>query len=144
MNFDVKKLAYCGIYCYQCSHVVAFETNNREHLLAMPEKMDKYKNLSLSEYGTCPGCKDANLCGDCEIKDCASLKGIDCCSDCGSFPCEIIINFANDGIPHHKWALENLKNIKLNGKVNWFEEFKTSLHCTCGERLSWYYKCSKH
>lgn len=142
--FDINKLAYCGLYCSQCSFVVAYETNNRDHLLSLPQRYDKFKQADLSEHGSCKGCKGENLCGDCEIKDCAVEKGIDCCADCKTFPCEIILIFANDGTPHHAEAFNNLNKIKADGKENWFDEYKTSLNCACGERLSWYYKCPVH
>ena len=144
MTFDVSKLAFCGIYCPQCSFVAAFETGKREHLLALPEKYDKYKQTDLSEVGDCPGCKYENLCGDCDIKDCAMEKEIDSCSDCEMFPCEIVQRFGNDGVPHHLQALDNLKAIHAIGKENWFEGFKKNLKCNCGKRLSWYYKCPEH
>ena len=144
MVFDAKKLAFCGIYCPQCSFAVAYESGKREHLLTMPEKYEKYKQAPLAEMGDCLGCKYENLCGDCNIKDCAIEKGIVACSDCNEFPCEMASSFWNDGVPHHLQALENLKTMNAIGKEKWFEEFKKNLECFCGERLSWYYKCPIH
>jgi hypothetical protein len=93
----------------------------------------------------CPGCKGDALCGpDCKIKVCASAKGLVSCADCGTFPCQILLDFANDGVPHHHWALENLQDIREHGVEAWFVKFKTKLTCDCGERLSWYYKCPSH
>lgn len=139
MEFDVGKLAYCGIYCAQCSFATAYETGNRAHLLAMPEKYDKFKNDELSECA-CGGCKAENICGDCAIKDCAAEKAVDCCADCPGFPCETLLAFANDGVPHHKAAVENLEAISAVGSEEWFKDFSANLQCDCGERLSWYYR----
>ena len=154
MEFDADKLAYCGIYCPECSFVAAYETGKREHLLAMPERYDEYKQATLSEVGNCPGCKLDNLCGDCDIKDCARSQGqqsmapkkedIDSCAECAKFPCEKVLAFGNDGVPHHRQALENLMTISAIGKESWFEGFRKNLECDCGERLSWYYKCPIH
>ena len=144
MEFDINELAYCGLYCHQCSFVVACVTGKREHLLQMPEKYEKYKQSPLTEMGDCPGCKFDNLCGDCEIKNCATKKGLDSCAYCEELPCEVGTAFWNDGIPHHLQALENLKTIRAVGEENWFEGFKQNLECDCGERLSWYYKCPLH
>jgi SAM-dependent methyltransferase len=71
-------------------------------------------------------------------------KELDSCADCEKFPCEKVSAFGNDGIPHHRQALENLMIINETGKENWFEGFMKNLECDCGERLSWYYQCPEH
>lgn len=139
MEFKENLLAYCGIYCGQCSFKVAFETNNRAHLLAKPAKYNDMKQAPL-EACFCEGCKGENICGDCQIKDCASAKGYLSCADCENFPCTLIDNFAKDGIPHHSWGVENLHIIREKGVHKWFENFQNKLTCNCGGQFSWYYK----
>ena len=143
MEFDEKKLAYCGIYCDQCSLVVSSATKNREHILRTP--FDSEKDKSFSEL-SCQGCKaeNSNCSVSCKIRPCAIRNKITCCADCESFPCEKILTFKNDDYHYHTWAYENLEIIKANGKEKWFEDFKNALHCHCGERSSWYLKCPVH
>jgi hypothetical protein len=149
MDFKAEQLAYCGIYCEQCSFKAAAETGEPGHLANMPPKYSapKYVPFKQDVLGglACPGCKGDALCGPgCEIKACASGKGLASCAGCGAFPCAILLDFANDGVPHHRWALGNLQDIRGTGVESWFERFRPSLACDCGERLSWYYKCPIH
>ena len=130
-------VAYCGLYCGACSFKVAYEVNNNKHLMNMPTKFDEYKNMPLQ---SCPGCKSDNECGDCQIKSCAESKELEHCGLCKEFPCEIIINFNNDGIPHHGESLENLKQLKSIGIEQWVKQQDEKWTCNCGEKLSWYFK----
>ncbi len=145
MNFDMKMLAYCGIYCEQCSCRAAVAEQDFRHLEPLPEKYREFREArsSLSDYD-CEGCKGRNICEPCEIKDCALGKGIDSCAECGVFPCEMLVQFGHDGVPHHKWALENLRDIQENGVDAWFENLRPALQCDCGKRQSWYCVCHEH
>ncbi|MCD8349482.1 MAG: DUF3795 domain-containing protein [Planctomycetaceae bacterium] len=142
MEFDVKQLAYCGIYCEQCSGRVAFLEQDWKHLENFSPKF-KAGRPNLSDYD-CEGCKGRNLCGSCKIKDCASEKNIDSCTGCGEFPCSLLIDFETDGIPHHQWAINNLRSIREHGIEAWFATFHPALHCECGTRQSWYHTCAAH
>ncbi len=139
MEEKALDLAYCGIYCPECSFKVAFETQKREHLLAMPEKYDSFKNADLEDC-KCSGCKHEKIRGDCKIKDCAISKNLEHCGECDDFPCDIILNFSNDGIPHHKNAMKNLKSIRINGVEEFLKKMDEQIKCDCGERFSWYLK----
>ncbi len=114
MEFDPSKLAYCGLYCPQCSFLVACETRNMRHVANMPEKYARFRDMRFEELA-CGGCKGANNCGPCGIKDCAEQKSVAHCAACGRFPCETLLAFAADGVPHHAAALENLKTIRAVG-----------------------------
>ncbi len=142
MQFEKKMLAYCGLYCEQCSVRTAYCEQDCKHLEHFPVKFKKDRP-DLSDYD-CEGCKGRNLCGPCRIKDCASPKGIDSCAECNEFPCEFLKTFENDGIPHHRQAVENLRSIRANGFDVWFENLQPALRCHCGERQSWYYTCPIH
>lgn len=134
-------IAYCGLYCGACSFKVAFEENDREHLIRMPAKYNKFKNTSL-EF--CPGCRLENQCGDCAIRDCAIEKNREYCSLCDDFPCQKLTDFQSDGIPHHAESIENLTMLKQLGAEKWIEFQKKQWMCTCGERYSWYMReCKK-
>ena len=141
-SFDKNMLAYCGLYCEQCSFKLAHDENNVKHLERIPYTV---KLRDLAEYD-CGGCKSGHcICGVCKIKPCASGRNIDHCSDCIEFPCGYIKTFENDGIPHHKSAVENFRMIRQYGIRHWFDYVAPLLKCKqCGERQSWYYFCSKH
>lgn len=132
-----KDIAYCGLYCPQCSFRVAYETQRREHLLNMPEKYSVYKMEDLNNL-KCIGCKKDDFCGDCEIKKCAEPRNINHCGECNDFPCSIIKDFSNDGIPHHKEAFKNLQFIQAKGFNNFIVQIEQDVICQCGGRLSWY------
>ncbi len=128
-------LAYCGLYCGACSFKVAFEEDDRQHLLGMPAKYDPYKTMPM---GPCPGCRGDSQCGDCAIKDCAMSKQIVHCGECGDYPCDKLHQFNADGIPHHGESIANLNAIREHGTLPWLEDQKQRWTCGCGSRLSWY------
>ena len=142
-RFDMTLLAYCGLYCEQCSVRTACAEQDARHMEHFPAQLVRGRELGLSDP-PCEGCKGRNLCGPCKIKGCASAKGIGHCGECGEFPCETLSAFGNDGIPHHRRALANLRRIREVGVDVWFGELKPSLRCHCGERLSWYRVCPDH
>jgi hypothetical protein len=130
-------IAYCGLYCGACSFKVAFEENDKEHLMAMPAYYDKFKHKPL-EF--CPGCRLENQCEPCGIRDCARDKKIEYCSFCDDFPCEKLINFNNDGKPHHAECIANLNLLKNIGPEKWLELQRKKWTCECNTRYSWYLK----
>lgn len=138
--FNKNMLAYCGLYCEQCSFKAAHDEQSLKHLEPIPYP---FTQRDLSDYN-CEGCKGYCICGACKIKPCASARAIDSCADCDSFPCEHINAFATDGLPHHKIAVENLHHIHKNGVEAWFKTVQPLLKCDCGEKQTWYYTCPAH
>lgn len=132
------RIAYCGLYCPLCSFDVAAETGDRAHLEAMPEKYDHLKLRPLEEC-SCIGCRDQVDNCHCDMKPCAEKRGHLTCADCGDFPCESITNFGNDGMPHHRDALQNLWRIKEVGYDRWLLEMEELTGRGCGKRWSWYH-----
>ena len=128
-------IAYCGLYCGACSFKVAFEQNDRTHLENMPDKYASYKNQPLEP---CPGCRLEERPGKCAIKDCARNRQIADCSQCGDFPCDTLVAFNDDGIPHHSAALENLRQLKEIGAEKWIAQQEKKWTCRCGAALTWY------
>ncbi len=142
MEFSMQMLAYCGLYCEQCSVRVAFKEQDRDHLPGIPARYQRdWSDLSAFD---CEGCKGKNLCGPCKIKDCAKVRNIDSCAECADFPCEVLAAFGSDGAPHHHQAVENLRVIREHGIDEWFKDLQPPLFCHCGKRQTWYYTCSKH
>lgn len=142
--FKENDLAYCGLYCPECSFLVADETGEEEHINQMPARYDRFKGQG-AHVAPCKNCKsDACTCGDCPMQDCARERGYVSCADCPAFPCAHNIAFENDGTPHHAQAIKNLREIHAHGVEKWFQSVRERLFCSCGQRQSWYYSCPKH
>ena len=135
MKGNSDLIAYCGLYCGACSFRVAYDENERGHLLCMPSHFDKYKNMRMQ---SCPGCKLDKHGSDCEIRNCAKSKKLSHCGLCSDFPCDKITEFNNDGIPHHSEVIENLTMLRDSGEEQWLRLEEQKWHCTCGAKLSWY------
>jgi hypothetical protein len=138
---DMNLLAYCGLYCGACSFRVAALEQERKHLTAMPAKYDHLKDHPLEE---CRDCRIDDFCGDCAIKKCARAKNIDHCGECGEFPCDRIVKFSSDGVPHHAKVIDSIRRIREIGSRRWLDESEKAFACRCGKRLSWYVKDCIH
>jgi hypothetical protein len=69
---DYGKISYCGLDCAACA---------------------------LRESVGCEGCKDMDepfWGGVCEIRGCAMVKGLENCSYCAYFPCEVLLDISQD------------------------------------------------
>ena len=132
---DDSLIACCGLYCGACSFRVAFEENDRKHLIRMPAKYDKFKDAPMDR---CDGC----LAGECGhgFTGCAAAHGVEHCGRCGSFPCSRLRDFTRDGIPHHAGVIASLERIRRVGERQWLEEQAAAWRCSCGARLSWYHR----
>jgi hypothetical protein len=137
MKNNRSLIACCGLYCGACSFKVAYDEKNRAHVLSMPARYNKYKEMPLQH---CPGCKLDDQPSSCEIRDCVKNKGLDHCGACREFPCDKITKFNNDGVSHHSEVLVNLKQIKEIGEERWLELQEQKWHCECGTKISWYVK----
>jgi len=134
-------IAYCGLYYGACSFKVAFDENDKAHLMSMPAYYDPFKNKPLN---FCPGCRLENQCDPCAIRDCNRDKKIEYCSLCDDFPCEKLKNFNNDGKPHHVESIANLHLLNKIGPEKWLELQKEKWTCQCKARYSWYLReCKK-
>lgn len=142
MDFEMKMLAYCGLYCEQCSARIAALEKDWRYLEGIPSIFKKGRT-ELNEFA-CEGCKGKNSCRTCGIKECVVAKGINSCAECGDFPCTMIDAFENDGFPHHKQGIENLRRIRKDGIEAWFADLEPSLRCHCGTRQCWYHPCPVH
>ena len=143
MLINQNMIAYCGLYCPQCSFRPAHATGDPAHVEAIPERYSKAKNQPVSEYA-CGGCKQDDFCGPCAMRDCAAAQDFVSCADCASFPCDKTDTFAQDGVLHHANAFANLMRIREVGYEAWGQEMEAMLFCECGSRQSWYLPCSKH
>jgi hypothetical protein len=110
-------IAPCGIICTDCPVYKAALDKSKAEVLAEQWKGYGYPD-ALPEWFKCQGCHgdDSLVWGsDCEIRDCCiKTMKLDNCSSCEKFPCELIEKFENDGVEHHKAAVEYLKQLREN------------------------------
>jgi len=134
---------YCGLYCGACPVLMANEREDEEWIAVTAEQW-KCKPEDLH----CRGCKTevtAAFCTNCGMRVCAREKGLEFCSECTDYPCEMVTTFRNDNASHHSVIINNLERIKEIGGEKWLEEQKERWSCLqCGTRFGWYTeKCSK-
>ncbi|HWQ08221.1 MAG TPA: DUF3795 domain-containing protein, partial [Holophaga sp.] len=140
MNLD--SIAYCGLYCDACSFKRAHDDQDLDHMRAMPDRYAPYKD-HLPD--ACPGCRLENQCGPCPIRDCARERALLHCGQCPGLPCERLVRFTQDGVPHHAQAISNLDSLRTLGEAAWLDHQARQWTCSCGSRQSWYRpQCRNH
>lgn len=129
--------AYCGLYCGACAILLANERGEVDKLLENEEAA-----AYTVEQLTCRGCRTdvrACFCEDCEMRLCASARGVPYCADCDDYPCEHVKAFQADKHSHHSVVLKNLAAIAERGGDAWLAEQAERWKCpSCGARFSWY------
>lgn len=139
-----NRAAPCGLYCGACSAYIARQRDDRERLDAIAKRIGKVEGwvIKPDEDLGCEGClssKLAIMCRKCAIRDCAINKGYNYCARCPDFPCQTIINFNNDGRPHHSEVLDSIRQQQQMGIDSWLEEQGKRWQCpACGCSLEWY------
>ena len=125
---------YCGLYCGACSVMRANEEGR------IKEQAKEWERQP--EEITCHGCKSGVLsgyCKTCEIKACASEKGLEFCIECEAYPCKPLIAFRDDEWPHHSVVTRNSDDLKRRGLERWLQDQAKRWSCpTCSHRTSWY------
>lgn len=133
---DVR-IGFCGLFSGACSHFVLNVENN-------PQLYEdrKQPNEPIEEF-ICGGCNaEDNLvhpeCRSCPGRSCASDRNYISCAECGEVPCVELVDFNNDGRPHHADAISNLEGLKIKGFEAWLIENERRWRCQCGQRFLWY------
>ena len=94
-----KLIAYCGLNCAECGAYVAMRNNDqalREKTAAEWTKMHNHNFTS--DMINCTGCKGDGVqichCSVCDVRKCASEKGVVNCEACSDFKtCKTISDF---------------------------------------------------
>lgn len=139
-----NRAAPCGLYCGACSTYIARQRGDRARLSTIAKRIGEQKGWAIKpeEDLVCEGClssKLAIMCRKCAIRDCATKKDYNYCARCPDFPCQTIINFNNDGRPHHSEVLDNIRRQQQIGIDPWLEEQEKKWRCpACGCFLEWY------
>ena len=144
-NQERNKLAApCGLYCGACSTYIARKRGDEVALNAVAKRIAEYRGWTIKPEKdlVCAGCLSSQLaifCLRCAIRDCAFEKGITYCAQCSDFPCQIIIDFNNDGRPHHSEVLANVRRQQEMGIDAWLDEQEKRWRCPdCGCSIEWY------
>jgi hypothetical protein len=94
-----KLIAYCGSNCAECGAYVALKTNDQALREKTAVEWTKMHNFTFTpDMINCMGCKGDGVkichCSVCDVRKCASEKGVATCTDCTDFKtCKIISDF---------------------------------------------------
>ncbi len=143
INEREKLAAPCGLYCGACSTYIARKRGGEAALNTMAKRMaERWGTTIKTEDLVCEGCLSTQVaiyCRRCAIKACTIEKGITHCAQCSSFPCQTIVKFTNDGVPHHSEVLANVRHQKEIGIDTWLDEQEKRWRCpTCNYVIEWY------
>lgn len=131
---DYRRDSVCGLYCGACD---VFLANQEDRVDAAAKAWGMGP-----EQLACHGCNSsihAIYCAGCEIRDCASSKGVEHCADCREAPCDKTLAFRNDRHAHHSVILENQRQWRTLGRDAWLEKQTLRWQCPdCGTRFAWY------
>jgi len=108
-------IAPCGIDCATCPILKA--ANDPGFAKNLAEDWRKGgQSEAKADWFKCQGCRGPDSLvwsENCKIRQCCSKeKRLQNCSVCKDFPCELITTFENDGFPHHKTAVERLRELR--------------------------------
>lgn len=131
---ELKRDAYCGLYCGACPVFLANEQGKVEELAQKWEKKP--------EELICFGCKSEQVtpwCTTCDIKLCAQEKGYEFCFECNELPCDKMTTFIEDErCPYHLGVTKNLDFIHQNGVEAWLQAQDARWRCLeCGTQFAW-------
>ena len=117
------RIAACGMDCNECGQYKITMEHDAKTAGAL---VGWFKSQCWIEEGEgaeavlrknplCKGCWNLTddcfwkfHCTNCGIRSCCIDKGVTHCGECCDFPCVKYLNFAEDGLVHHKKAMENL------------------------------------
>lgn len=108
-------ISYCGIYCAKCEIFIASTLSDQKKKAQLAKQLSEEKGGKITPKDiSCLGCRASeknSWTQDCQIRKCASEKGIEFCYQCEEFPCSNLQTFykKNPG------PRENLKKISKVG-----------------------------
>ena len=125
---------YCGLFCGACPILRATREGRVEEQAAEWE--------TTPEEITCHGCKSdvvSGYCQGCEMKACATARGLEACAHCIEYPCDRVAAFRDDEWPHHSVVVRNSEALAEVGLRQWLEDQAARWRCSaCGGETTWY------
>ena len=115
MSESWDPLAACGLDCGACP--IRKAANDRGSAEELAEDWRKTGHPEAeADWFKCQGCHgpEGLVWGkDCKIRECcAKDRRLKNCGQCVDFPCELIIEYENDGHAHHRAAIKRLREMK--------------------------------
>ena len=146
MNSQERRqlVAPCGLYCGACSIYTARKRGDAAALDVWAKRVTERRGwvIKPEEDRVCDGClssQQAIMCRRCAMRTCSIDKGITHCAECSDFPCQTIIDFNNDGRPHHSEVLDNVRRQQEIGIDAWLDDQEKRWRCpACGCVIDWY------
>lgn len=146
-NEKLHLAAPCGLYCGACTLYVAQRRSDSKRLIQLAQNITirKDRSITLNDLD-CKGCLSNRVsffCRECNLRSCVYAKDLTHCAQCTEFPCQQIIDFNDDGRPHHGEVLTNIRRQKKIGLDTWISEQKERWRCSnCDSIVDWYtHKC---
>lgn len=143
MSSNKDFVAPCGLYCGACSIRAAYNRKDDQMLRAMADGVSLYLGHKVEANDlACEGCLSDVVsisCRECKIRDCAFARGLNRCSECADFPCDLVKNFNKDGLPHHGEVVKNIRRQKEISADSWLAEQDKRWRCpSCFSKIDWY------
>jgi len=107
-------IAFCGLDCNKCEAFLATANNDDALRAKLAKEWTEMYNVSITpEYVNCTGCHSTGVkihyCENlCEVRKCATGRGVSTCAECPDFSCshlDVILKMAPDA----KKMLESLR-----------------------------------
>jgi len=155
--------APCGLYCGACLIYLAGKRGDSGLLQQIAKGLSEglrqggkgmpplRKGAKISELRkqkleakdlACEGCLSeivAPHCRICGFRACVLEKGLLHCAHCADFACRELVDFDNDGLPHHGEVLANIRRQRDIGIDAWIAEQEERWRCPhCGCAVDWY------
>ena len=114
---DVQRrldLAACGMDCTQCEIRLAPHDPEIAGSLVCWFRDHGYPEAEPGWFhcGGCFGGLESHWSADCPIMRCCAMeRKLSSCAECPDFPCELILEFEQDGMPHHATAIARLRRM---------------------------------
>lgn len=84
-------IAYCGLDCSECPAYVATIKDDDEKRKDLADKWSTEEFPLKPEDVNCRGCTQKtdviSFCGDCDVRECASERGVENCAQCSQYAC---------------------------------------------------------
>ena len=90
----INMQAYCGLDCSECPAHLGYINNDDELRQQTVEKWNSPQFPVTNETIDCAGCKSDGphftFCEKCNVRICASERGVETCAHCSDYGCDIL------------------------------------------------------
>lgn len=115
-----EAIAYCGLTCHSCAIYLATSEQDEEKRhkmrvdIAQQIKEHYGQKCKPEDVNDCDGCKAQTGrlyagCKNCQIRKCASQRGVENCAHCDEYACEKLEKFFTTD-PEARKRLEQIKS----------------------------------